>query len=156
MTHEQIQPYRTSQTDQYRFNIDKGRRIFRKGSSRISRQIWYFQASGLPLYTRGRRDWQRGSGSRGKDRFYSEVIEESNQDTSKIRKEYRRKLERNSDASAGGLSAKRSEAWLTGENVMERSSWNTAMTGCLRKGSCKFISCWSLKRFGSRFMQMIV
>lgn len=156
MTHDKIKQYRTSQTDQYRPNIDKRRRIFCKSSSRISRQIWYFQASSLSLYTRGRGDWERGSGSRPKDSLYSEVIQEFNQGTSEICKDHRAKFERNSDPSTRGLFAKWSEAWLNGESILERSSWNTAMTDCHRKRSCKLIGFWFLKKFGSRFMQITV
>ena len=156
MTHDKIKQYRTSQTYQYRNNIDQGKKIFVEGSSRISGQIWYFQAPGLSLCTRGRGDWERGCGSRQKNRLYSEVIQESNQGTSKICKDHRAKFERNSDPSIRGLSAKWSEAWLKGESILERSSWNTAMTDCHRKRSCKLIGFWFLKKFGSRFMQLII
>jgi len=156
MTHDKIKQYRTSQTYQYRNNIDQGKKIFVEGSSRISGQIWYFQAPGLSLCTRGRGDWERGCGSRQKNRLYSEVIQESNQGTSKICKDHRAKLERNSEPSAAGLPAKRSEAWLKGESVLERSSWNTAMIDCHWKRSCKRIVFWSRRRKGDRVMQMSV
>lgn len=156
MTYDKIKQYRTSQTYQYRTNIDEGRKIFGKGSNRISRQIWYLQASSLSLCTRGRGDWERGSGPRQKDRLYSEVIQESHQGTSSICKDHRTKLERNSDPSTGSLSAKRSEAWIKGESVLERSSWNTAMTDCHQKRSCKLMSFWSQKRLGDRAMQMSI
>ena len=156
MTYDKILQTGTSPTYQCSPGIDKERKFSCESSSGIVREIWYFQAPGLSLRTRGGRDWERGSYSRHKDCFYGKAIQESDQSTSKICKDHRAKLERDSDPSARNLFAKRSEAWLRGENALERSSWNTAMTGCHRKRSCKLIGSWSPKKSGNRFMRMIV
>jgi len=156
MTYGKIIKPGASPTYQCRIIIDKERKISCEGSWGTGRRIWYFQAPSLSLCKRGRRDWERGSRSGYKDCLYGEAIQESDQSTSKICKEYRAKLERDSDPSAGSLFAKRSEAWLRGENVLERSSWNTAMTGCHQKRSCTLIGFWSLKRSGDRVIEMLV
>ena len=152
MTHGKIFKLGTCKAYECCPGVDKERKVSCEGSCGAGRSIQYLQAPSLSLYKRGRRDWKRGSGSRHKDSLYSEVIQESNQGSSKICKDHRAKLERDSDPSAGSLSARRSEAWLRGGNALEKSSWNTAMTDCHRKRSCKLIDFWSLKRSEKRVM----
>lgn len=155
MTHDKILQTGTSSAYKHCVGFNKKRRIFIKCSSGTGETISHLQTPGLPLCARSRTDWETSSRPRYKDCLYGEAIQESDQSTSKICKDNRAKLERDSNPSAGSLFAKRSEAWLRGENAQERSSWNTAMTGCHRKRSCKFIGSWSLKKSGDWFMQMI-
>ncbi len=156
MTYDKILQTGKSSAYQHCVDFDKKQRLFIRCSIGIGETISHLQAPGLPLCARGRTDWKKGSSSRYKDCLYGEGIQKSDQNTSKICKDHRAKLERDSDPSARGLSAKWSEAWLRGENALERSSWNTAMIGYHRKRSCKLIGSWSLKKSGNWFMQVIV
>lgn len=156
MTYEKILQTGTSSAYQHCFGFDKKRRIIIRSCNGIGETISYFQAPSLPLCARGRIDWKSGSCPGYKDCFHGEAIQESDQSTSQICKDLRAKLERDSDTSARSPFAERSEAWLRGVNALERSSWNTAMTGCHRKRSCKLIGSWSLKKTGNGFMQMII
>ena len=156
MTDDKILQTGTSSANQHRFGFDKKRRITIRGSNGVGETISYLQTPSIPLCARSRNDWNTGSCTGYKDCLYSEDIPESDQSTSKICKDHRAKFERNSDPSTRGLSAKWSEAWLKGESILERSSWNTAMTDCHRKRSCMLIGFWFLKKFGSRFMQITV
>jgi hypothetical protein len=133
MTYDKILQIGTSSAHQHGFGSDKKRRITIKYSIGTGETIWHLQTSGLPLCTRSRNDWETGSRPGCKDCFYGEAVQEFDQSTSKICKDHRAKPERDSESSAGSLFAKRSEAWLRGENAPERSSWNTAMIGCHRK-----------------------
>ena len=148
MTHDKILQIGTSSSYQRCFRIDKKRRILIKCSNGIGETIWYLQAPSIPLCARSGTDRKKDSGPGHKDCLYGEVIQESDQSSSKICKDHWAKLERDNDPSTGSLFAKRSEAWLRGENAPERSSWNTAMTDCHLKRSCKLIGFWSLKKFG--------
>jgi len=139
MTYGKIIETGTGPAHQYCVGIDKERRIFIKGNDGIGGAIWHLQTTGLPLCPRSGTDWKGDSHTGFKDCLYGEAIQESDRGASKICKEHRAKLERDSDPSAGSLFTKRSEAWVRGENAQERSSWNTAMTGCHRKRSCKLI-----------------
>ena len=156
MTHDKILQIGTSSSYQHCFGIDKKRRLLIKCSNSIGETIWYLQAPSIPLCARSGTDWKTGSGSGYKDCLYSEVIQEPYPSSSKICKDNRAKLERDNNPSAGSLFEKRSEAWLRGGKAPERSSWNTAMTGCHLKRSCKLMCFWSLKKFGSRFIRMNV
>ena len=157
MTYDKILQTGTSSAYQRRFGFDKKRRIIIRSSNGVGETISDLQASGIPLCARSRTDWKTGSRPGYKDCLYGEAIQESDQSTSKICKDHRAKLERDSDPSARNFFAKqRSEAWLRGENALERSSWNTAMTDCHLKRSCKLIGFWSLKKFGSGFIRMNV
>lgn len=155
MAHDKILQTGTSPAYQYCVGFDKERRIFIKGNGGIGEAISHLQTSGLPLCTRSRSDWKADSGTGYKDCLYGEAIQKPDQGTSKICKEYRAKLKRDSDPSIGSPFAKWSEAWLRGGNASEESSCNTAMTGCHRKRSGKFISSWSLRGSGNGFMGMI-
>lgn len=137
MTYDKIIQAGTSSAYQYCVGIDKERRIFIKCSDDIGETISHLQTPGLPLCVRSTTDWKADSDPGYKDCFYGEVIQESDQGTSKICKEHRAKLERDSNPSAGSFSAKRSEAWVRVGNVLDRSSWNTAMTDCHQKRSCR-------------------
>jgi len=152
MTHDKIIKPGARTPYQFRTGIDKEREISREGSSGTSRQIRYFPSTSLSLSARGRRDWKAGSNPGHQDCLYGEAIRESDQGTSKICKDHWRKLERDSNPSSSSLSAKRSEAWLRQGNALERLSWNTALTDCQRKRSCKLIGYWSLKKYGNRVM----
>lgn len=152
MANDKVLQSGTSPAYQYCVGIDKERRIFIKCSDGIGEAISHLQTPGLPLCARSRTDWKTDSGPGYKDCFYGEVIQESDQGTSKICKEHRAKFERDRNPSAGSLSAKRSEAWLRGEDALEKSSWNTAMTDCGWKRSYKLIGFWFLKRPGNRVM----
>ena len=155
MTYDKIIKPGARTTYQYCVGFDKERRIFIKGSDGIGKAISHLQTSGLPLYTRSRTDWKADSGTGYKDCLYGEAIQEPDHGTSKLCKEYRAKLKRDSDPSTGSPFAKWSGAWLRGENASEKSSCTTAMTGCHRKRSCTFISSWSLRGSGNGFMGMI-
>lgn len=156
MTHDKILQTGTSSAYQHCFGLDKKRRIIIRSCNGIGETISYLQAPSLPLCSRGRIDWESSSGPGYKDCFHGEAVQESDQSGSKICKDLWAKLERDSDPSARNPFAERSEAWLKGENALERSSWNTAMTGCHRKRSSKLIGFWFLKKAGNRFMQMII
>ena len=139
MAYDKIFQTGTSSAYQHSFGFDKKRRIIINCSNGIGETISYLQAPSIPLCVRSRIDWKTGSRAGCEDCLYGEAIQESDQSTSKICKDHRSKLERDRDSSARSLFAKRSEAWLRGENALERSSWNTAMTGCHRKRSYKLI-----------------
>ena len=139
MTHDKILQIGTSSSYQHCFGIDKKRRLLIKCSNSIGETIWYLQAPSIPLCARSGTDRKKGSRSGYKDCLYSEAIQESDQSSSKICKDHRAKLKRDNDPSAGSLFEKRSEAWLRAGNAPERSSWNTATTGCHLKRSCKLI-----------------
>ena len=156
MPHDKILQIGTSTAYQHCFGIDKKRRIHIKCRNGIGETIWLFQASSIPVFTRSGAGRGKGSGPGHKDCLYGEVIQKSNQSRSKICKDHRAELKRDNDPSSGSLFAKRSEAWIKGENAPERSSWNTAMTDCHLKRSCKLIGFWSLKKFGSGFIGMNV
>jgi len=157
MTYDKINQSGTSSANKHCFGFDKKRRVIIKCSNDIGETISDLQAPSIPLCARSGTDWEKSSRPGCKDCLYSEALQESDQSTSKIYKDHRSKLERDSGPSAGSLFAKqRSEAWLRGENALKRSSWNTAMTGCHRKRSCKLTGSWSLKKSGNRIMQMIV
>ena len=154
MTHDKILQIGTSSSNQHCFGIDKKRRIYIKCSSGIGETIWSLQAPSIPLCARSGTDRKKGSSPGYKDCLYGEAIQEFDQSSSKICKDHRAKLKRDNDPSAGSLFAKWSEAWIRGANAADRSSWNTAMTGCHLKRSCKLIGFWSLKKFGGRFIRM--
>ena len=156
MTYDKILQTGTSSACQRRFGFDKKRGITIRSCYGVGETVSYLQASGIPLCSRSRTDWKTGSHPGYKDCLYGEAIQEPDQSTSKICKDHRAKLERDSGPSARNFFRKRSEAWLRGENALERSSWNTAMTVCHLKRSCELTDSWSLKRPGNGFMQMVV
>ena len=156
MTHDKIIKSGARTTYQCRTGIDKEGKISREGSDGIGRQIRYLPATSLSLSARGRGDWRRDSNPGHKDCLYGKALQESDQGASNICKDNRTKLERDSNPSAGSLSAKRSGAWVRGGNVLGRSSWNTALTDCQRKRSCTPIGSWSRKRDGNRIMEIVV
>ena len=141
---------------QHCVDVDKNQGLIIKCGIGISETILHLQAPGLPLCARGSTDWRTGSGAGYKDCLYGESFQKSDQNTSKICKGHRSKLERNSDPSARGLSSKWSEAWLREENALEKSSWNTALIGYHRKRSCKFTGFWFLKKSGKWLKDVIV
>lgn len=152
MTHGKIIKPGARSTYQCHTGIDKEGKISREGSSGTSTQIRYFSSPSLSLSARGRSGWKAGSNPGHQDCLYGKAIQKSDQGTSKICKDQRRKLERDSNPSSSSLSAKRSEAWLRQGNALERLSWNTALTDCQWKRSCKLIGYWSLKKYGNRVM----
>jgi hypothetical protein len=156
MTHEKILQPATSSANQHCVDIDKKRSIIIKRCDGIGETISYLQAPSIPLCARSRIDWKTGPSPGCENCLYGETIQESDQSTSKICKDQRPELERDRDSSARGLFAKRSEAWLKGENALGRSSWNTAMTDCQLKRSYRLIGSWFLKKSGIRFMNIIV
>lgn len=156
MTYDKILQTGTSSANQHCVGIDKKRRIIIKCCNGIGETIWYLQTPSIPLCARSRIDWKTGPRPGCEACLYGEAIQESDQSTSKICKEHRAKLERDCDSSARSLFAKRSEAWLRGKNALGRLSWNTAMTGCHRKRSCKLTGSWFLKKSGTGFMQIII
>ena len=156
MTYDKILQTGTSSAYQRRFGFDKKRRIVIKSSNGIGETISYLQAPSIPLCARSRTDWKTGSRPGYKDCLHGEAIREPDQSTSKICKDHRAKLERDSGPSARSFFGKRSEAWLRGETALERSSWNTAMTVCHLKRSCGLTGFWSLKKPGNGFIQMVV
>ena len=155
MTHDKILQTRQSSAHQHCLGFDKKRRILIKGSDVIDQKISYLQTSSLPLHTRSRTDWGKGSCPGYKDGLYRKAIQEYDHNPSKICQDHRAKLERDSEPSLRSLFSKRPEAWLREEKGLEKLSWNTAMTGCHRKRSCKLIGFWFLKRSGSRPVQRL-
>lgn len=139
MTHDKIFKSGACTTYQCRAGIDEERKILCEGSGDTGWQIRYFQTPSLSLCARSRGDWERGSDPRYKDCLYSETVQESDQGTSEICKDHWAKLERDSHTSTSSFSPKRSEAWLTEENFLSRSSWNTPLTDCQGKGLSKLI-----------------
>lgn len=156
MTHDKIIKSGARTTYQCRTGLDKESEISRKGSSGTRRQIRYLSSPRLSLSARGRGDWRRGSNPSHQGCLYGKALQGADQGASDICKDHRRKLERDSNPSAGSLSAKRSEAWVREENALERSSWNTALTDCQRKRSCTPIGSWSRKKYVNRIMEIIV
>lgn len=139
MTHGKIFQHGTRKAHQHSTDFDEARRVSITCGDGTGKTIQYVQAPGLPLCARSRADWGACSGPRPKDSLYSQTLPKSDQSPASICQFYREHSERNSDPSFGSLSAKRSEAWLRGGNVLERSSWNTAMTDWQQQRSCRLI-----------------
>ncbi len=153
MTHDKDLQHGTCAAYQRSAGFDKAQKVCIRCSDDADQAIQYLQTPSLPLCARSRAEWQASSDSGQKDSFYSQTLAGSDSNTSSIFKFNGQDSERNRNPGAGSLFAKRSEAWLRGENALERSSWNTAMTGCHRKRSCKLIGSWSLIEFGKGVMK---
>jgi hypothetical protein len=153
MTNDKIIKPGARTSHQCRSGTNKAGTISRQGSSGTSRQIWYFSAPSLSLCTRGRNDWRKDSDPGHQDCLYGEALQESDQGTSRICKDHRAKLERDSHTSSSSFSTKRSGAWLRGRNPLENSSWNTALTDCQGKKLSKRTSFSYLTEYGTRVIQ---
>ncbi len=156
MTYGKITELGTRKADQCRTGIENEEKIFRRSDCDTSGRIRDLPASGLSVCARSGKDRKRSSYSGYKDCLHGEAFHEFDRGASKVCKEHRGKPERNSNASSGILTEKRSEAWVTGGNAIDRSKRNTSMTDCQRTRSCKFIGSWFLKRPVYRAMQMVV
>ena len=146
MTHDEILKSGTCSAYQCRTGNDQGIQGPCESCEGTCSPIRYFQTPSLSVCPRSRGNRHTGSDSGQKDCLYSQAIPGPDPSSSALCQFHGQDLKRSSGAGPGGLSAKRSEAWVRQGNAVERLSWNTALTDCQRKRTCKRIGSWSLKK----------
>ncbi len=148
MTHGKILQHGTRAKDKRCLGSDEAQRVFIPCRGSTGKAIQHLQAPSLSLRARSGVDWEADSGSRKEGSLHSQTLSGVDPSTSSICTFHGEDVKRDRNPGAGSFSARRSEAWLRGENAFERSSWNTALTGCQRKRRRRLIGCWFRRRLG--------
>lgn len=153
MTHGKIFQFGASTAYQYCTGIDQTTQICGKDGYGVGSSIRYLQAPSISLCTRSRAHWETDPDSGDKDRFYGQAIPGADPGASAICEIHWPDLKRDSHTSSGSFSPQGSWAWLGGGNPLERSIWNTVLTGCQPTRLPKLISSWYPGRSGQRVIQ---
>lgn len=129
MTHGKIIQFRKGAASKCRLSLTQRTPVLRSGREDLDLRIRYFSAPGLSLLAQSRWHGRTSTDTRFKDRLYGQAIPKSNPVPAALCKIYGADIKRNRHSGPGSLSLRWSGAWLGKVNLLEKFSWNTALTG---------------------------
>ena len=153
MTYEKIFQHRTGTAYQCCPGIAQATRLCCQGGSSDGIPLWYVQTPGLSLCAPSRGHRQGGFDSGQKDRFHGQAIPEPRRGTSAMCEIHRAKLKRYRHRGSGGVSLQGSGAWLRRRTLLNRLSWNIALTDSQPTRLPKLTGFWCPRGSGLRVIE---
>ena len=153
MTHETMFQLRACPACQCRIGIDQEAKIAGKCGGGTGSPTRYLQAPGLSLCARSGDHRGNGPDPRAKGDLYGQVVQDADPDAPATGKIYGAELKLRRHAGPGSLSPQGAGTWPKGETLIEKSSWNTALTDCQPTNLSRPMDSWYPGGYWQRAMQ---
>ena len=153
MTYEAMFQLRACPACQCRIGIDRETKIPSECGGGAGGPIRYLPAPGLSLCARSGDHKGKGPDPRAKGNLYGQVVQDADPDAPATGKINGAELKRRRRASPGSLSLQGAGTWPKGETLIERCSWNTALTDCQPTNLFRPMDSWCPGGYWQRAMQ---